>query len=265
MEKALLTLDSLSVGYRDGKRNRAVVEHINAALYAGELVALVGRNGAGKSTLLRTMAAYQQPLSGTVGYASVTTGNNVSAQELSKVVSVVLTGGSIANLTVEELVSLGRLPHTGFFGQLKERDKVAVAKAMAEMRVTEFAGRKIASLSDGEKQRCMIAKALAQDTPLLLMDEPTAFLDFHAKLHLYSTMRDIAHKQGKGVVISTHDVELAMRLANKVWLVDNGRLHCGTVEELSGNGALHSFIDAEEYYYNAIENRIEFKREKTNT
>lgn len=259
MSEVAVSLNGVSVGYNEGTGCKTVLRGITASLESGELVALIGCNGAGKSTLLRTLSAEQKPLAGDVEYRSGKL-SGLSAAELAKEISIVLTGSVVANMKVRELVSLGRLPYTGFLGRLSKHDRQVVEEALQLMGISEFAGRDIDSLSDGERQKCMIAKALAQDTPLMLLDEPTAFLDFHGKLHLFKTLRSIAREKGKSVLVSTHDVELAMRVADRLWVADKGYLYTGTVEELQSRGVLQSFIDGDGYRYNTKEQRIEYNQ-----
>ena len=256
MSKPALVISNVSVGYGKGDDAVPVVSFIDAVLSGGEMVALIGRNGAGKSTLLRTIAAYQPPLVGQVEYLGKDVGS-MNLHDVAKCISVVLTESVSALLTVRELVSLGRTPYTGFMGRLSAKDNEVVDGAMRDMGVSHLAHRKVSTLSDGERQKCLVAKALAQETPLLLLDEPTAFLDYPSKVHLLGLLKRLAKEKGKAVIVSVHDLELVMRLADKVWLVDNGRMYCGTVKELSSNGVLPSFINSDTIRYNTKENRIE--------
>lgn len=256
MRRVALILKDASVGYGSRKKTTCVVSEMNATISGGELVALIGRNGAGKSTLLRTLAAYQPPLSGRVEFAGTDVGD-MSQQDIARQISVVLTTVPAASLTVEELVSLGRTPYTNFLGRLRKEDKDAVEKAMELMGVISFAKRRVEELSDGERQKCMIAKALAQETPVMLLDEPTAYLDYPSKVHLFGILKRLAKENKKAVIVSTHDLDHALRLADKVWLVEGKRLYCGTVSELASQGVIQSFIDSENMHYDAITNRIE--------
>lgn len=256
MRRAALVIKDASVGYGSRKKTTCVVSEMNATISGGELVALIGRNGAGKSTLLRTLAAYQPPLSGRVEFTGTDIGD-MSQQDIARQISVVLTTVPAASLTVEKLVSLGRTPYTNFLGRLRKEDKDAVEKAMELMGVASFAKRRIEELSDGERQKCMIAKALAQETPVMLLDEPTAYLDYPSKVHLFGILKRLAKENKKAVIVSTHDLDLALRLADKVWLVEGKRLYCGTVSELASQGVIQSFIDSENIHYDAITNRIE--------
>ena len=256
MHTPLLKIEKLDVGYKTGRDYKVVVGAIDATLRAGELVALIGHNGAGKSTLLNTLSALQRPLSGKVLYADGDV-TELSQKELSRCVSVVLTNNAFSNLSVKELVSLGRTPHTGFLGSMTQHDRAVVDKAMELMAVSHLASRQVNELSDGERQKCMIAKAIAQETPLMLLDEPTAFLDFGSKVHLFRTMRSLARESQKALLVSTHDIELALRFADKLWLICDGSLYEGSAQKLATDGLLQRFIDGDGIIYNKENNRIE--------
>ena len=254
--KEVLAISNASVGYKNGKKKVLVVNGINASLHSCELVALIGRNGAGKSTLLRTLAAFQKPLSGTIECG----GRNVvelSPNDVAKVLAVVMTANESVPLTVRELVSLGRTPYTNFLGRMTAKDNCAVDRAMDIMGVRKFENRILSTLSDGEKQKCMIAKALAQETLLILLDEPTAFLDFGSKVALFRTLKKLAKEQQKSILVSTHDIELSIRFADNLWLLSDGALSEGTVDELSDSGALQRFVDSDGVAYDKENKRIE--------
>lgn len=259
MSTTALYIQNVTLGYREGKKTIPVANVAQASLERGELVALIGRNGAGKSTLLRTLAAYIKPLDGHVLYEGREV-QTLSAQELAKKISVVLTDtGPVANMSVRELVSLGRIPYTNYLGTLTAKDKEAVERAMEIMGISAFADRYISTLSDGERQKCMIAKAFAQETATILLDEPTAFLDYPSKVQLLCTLKRLATEENKAIIVSVHDLELALRLADKIWLMNNGALTEGNVKSLSESGALQNFIDDDSIVYNAQENRIEIR------
>lgn len=255
MKKAL-TIINASIGYSSGKRTIHVVDGINASLHCCELVVLIGKNGAGKSTLLRTLSAFQKPLSGTIACAEKDI-TELSPNDLAKELAVVLTSTEPAPLTVRELVSLGRTPYTNFMGRMTGRDNNIVDKAMDIMDVRAFENRQLATLSDGERQKCMIAKALAQETSMILLDEPTAFLDFGSKVNLFRTLKKLAKEEQKAILVSTHDIELAIKFADRIWLLSNGELHHGYINELADSGALQRFIDGEGIVYDKENNRIE--------
>ena len=217
-----MIIKDLAVGYR----HRQVASGLSARLEGGVLTALVGANGMGKSTLLRTLAGVQPPLAGEVtlvadGTARRLTG--LTGRQLSRWVGVVLTDRvEVENLTVEEVVGFGRMPYTGFFGHLGDEDRRVVAEALRMTRRTPLARRRVDTLSDGERQKMMIAKALAQQTPVVLLDEPTAFLDYPSKVETMRLLRSLAHDMGKIVVLSTHDLNLAVRLADRLLTFGKG-------------------------------------------
>lgn len=256
MNVPALILSNLAIGYADGGSKRQIVDNIDVRLYSGELVSLVGLNGAGKSTLLRTISAFQQPLSGKIEYCGCERCVN-DASQLSRHLAIVLTGREpIYNLSVREVVAMGRMPYTGFFGLNSSRDKRAVDEAMELLGISSLSNRMIDTLSDGERQKAMIAKAVAQETPVILLDEPTAFLDFASRVSLMQALRTLAKEQGKAVLLSTHDLELALRLSDRLWLMDKKKMYAGSVEELSQSGALSSFIDNDGIRYDANEHKI---------
>lgn len=241
-EKETIKLSRLSTGYSGKHGVIRVAADIDASVYGGELTCLLGANGAGKSTLLRTLSASQPPLSGEVWIGEKRLAE-YSDKELAKVVGIVLTERcEVENLTVEELVGMGRTPYTGFWGTLRKEDKQIVSEAMRQVGITKLSGRMVQTLSDGERQKVMIAKALAQQTPIILLDEPTAFLDFSSKVEVMRLLRSLAHDLGKTVFLSTHDLELALQIADKLWLMNAQGIVTGTPEDLSLSGTLERFF-----------------------
>jgi len=232
-----LELRNLSIGYR--LRHGIVKEvrsGLNVTLRPGELTCLLGLNGAGKSTLLRTLCRFQDPISGTV----LLDGRNLesySASELSSRVAVVLTDKtSGSGLIVHEVISLGRYPYTGYFGTLSEKDNGIIENALQAVGMSTFATEYMSALSDGEKQKVMVAKALAQESGVIILDEPTSFLDISSRIEIMQLLRTLAWEQGKSVLVSTHDVELARRYADTWWLMGKNSFHVGSPEELISSG-----------------------------
>ena len=243
MKETTIRLCDLSIGYPDKHNTKRVAEHLNASIHSGELTCLLGTNGVGKSTLLRTLSAFQPPLGGTIDLLDRPL-STYDDRQLATVIGVVLTEKSdIRNMTVEELVGLGRSPYTGFWGTLKEGDRRIVHEAIARVRIEPLTQRMVHTLSDGERQKVMIAKALAQETPIIFLDEPTAFLDFPSKVEVMQLLHNLTHTLQKTVFMSTHDLELALQIADKIWLMDrtNG-IAIGTPEDLSLEGKLSSFF-----------------------
>lgn len=217
-----LIIDHLTIGYR----HKTVAGPLDGTLNAKSLVCLIGSNGLGKSTLLRTLAGLQPALSGRVEWhykGLVEDCTRLSAERRSQSFSIVLTDKpDVMNLTAREVVAMGRMPYTGFFGKLTKEDEAIVAQAMALTDTAAFADRDLSTLSDGERQKVMIARAIAQQTPVMLLDEPTAFLDYESKHATMAMLRDIAHDMGKLVLVSTHDLDIARRYADRFITLDEG-------------------------------------------
>ena len=236
-------LHHLSIGYKVKNTWRVVVEDINASLEEGRMTCLIGPNGVGKSTLLRTLSAFQPKIGGEI----LLQGKDLSQyteKQLARLIGVVLTEKpDVQNMSVREIVGLGRSPYTGFWGTLNDDDWQAVDQALQQVGITDLSRRMIQTLSDGERQKVMIAKALAQQTPIIYLDEPTAFLDFPSKVETMQLLRRLALEEQKTIFLSTHDVELSLQLADKIWLMEPGHLSVGTPRQLADEGALSRFID----------------------
>ena len=243
MAKAMLSTIDLAVGYRNGKRVTEVLTHLDVSLYAGELVCLLGANGIGKSTLLRTISGVQPALRGTIEINGRDL-TDYSSKELSKLIGIVYTDRTLAGaLTVEELVSLGRQPYTGFFGRLDADDRQVVADAIESVGMSHKTHDYVATLSDGERQKAMIARALAQETPIIILDEPTAFLDVASRIETMQLLRQLAQSQQKAVLLSTHDVGLSLPLTDRLWLVTaDSTVVEGTTSQFISDGALNNLF-----------------------
>ena len=232
-KKAVIQGKDLRIGYRTGKQEKIVHQHLNFELHAGELTCLLGANGAGKSTLLRTLSASQPSLGGELRMLDKPV-SEYTEKERSRTIGVVLTDKTFAGgLSVYELVALGRQPHTGFFGRLSKEDRRIVEEAMENVGIAHKARSYTAELSDGERQKVMIAKALVQECPLILLDEPTAFLDVVSRIEIMQLLHRLAQEQNKAILLSTHDIEQALVLADKLWLLTKGKgLQCGVTEDI---------------------------------
>ena len=234
----IISLSQLSVGYT---LSHPVISDINLELRSGQLACLIGENGIGKSTLLKTLTGFLPKLKG-----SLLLGNrdieSFSQRELARQVSIVLTQKpDVQNLTIEEIIGLGRSPYTGFFGRLRAEDRKVVDDAIATMGIEKLRGRMIQTLSDGERQKVMIAKALAQETSIILLDEPTAFLDFPSKAETFQSLLRMAHERDKLILLSTHDLELAVRFADSLLEVKRGRLQAVSATEVKAS--IRAIID----------------------
>ncbi len=228
-----IRLESLAIGYHGKHSVKVVAEGISDSICSGELTCLIGENGAGKSTLLRTLSGFLPPISGEIDILGKPL-KSYRETDLAKVIGVVLTEkNNLQNMTVEELVGMGRSPYTGFWGRLRTEDKEKVAQAIALVGIGELKDRMVQTLSDGERQKVMIAKALAQETPIIFLDEPTAFLDYPSKVEILNLLHRLSSEEGKTIFLSTHDLELALRVADRVWLMTKkGAVQTGSPDNL---------------------------------
>ena len=263
MNNETIQLRNLCIGYQTKHSVKTVAERINGSIRSGELTCLLGANGVGKSTLLRTLSAFQPAIKGDIfistneeegGRKEI---SSLSDKELSKLIGVVLTEKpDVKNMSVRELVSLGRSPYTGFWGTYTDEDLRIVDEAIEMVGITDLCRRPVHTLSDGERQKVMIAKALAQQTPVIFLDEPTAFLDYPSKVEVLQLLRRISREAGKTIFLSTHDVELALQLADTILLMskqETGRqgdkdsggspVTIGSPQALAASGDLGRFIE----------------------
>ena len=278
MNNETIQLRNLSIGYTTKHGARTVAQGINGAIRSGELTCLLGPNGVGKSTLLRTLSAFQPAISGEVlisrseerGVWSEIT--SFTDKELSRLIGVVLTEKpDVRNMSVRELVALGRSPYTGFWGTCSKDDLRIVDEAIEMVGIGELSRRPVHTLSDGERQKVMIAKALAQQTPVIFLDEPTAFLDYPSKVEVLQLLRRISREAEKTIFLSTHDVELALQLADTLWVMrkieegdrsqetgERSPVSIGSPKELAASGELGRFIEGGK---KADDSRIVFDKE----
>lgn len=236
-------LENLSIGYKSKNDTKVVAEGICTGINGGELTCLLGANGVGKSTLLRTLSAFQPKLGGDIFIMDREIGT-YSDKELSKTIGVVLTEKcDVRNMSARDLIGMGRSPYTGFWGTLDKEDSRIVEESIALVKIENLASRMVHTLSDGERQKVMIAKALAQQTPVIFLDEPTAFLDFPSKVEIMQLLHQLTRETGKTIFLSTHDLELALQIADKIWLMDRQHgITIGTPEDLALEGHLSNFF-----------------------
>lgn len=265
--RVVISAEGISIGYPKSKRQgrSCLYDNLSFQLYSGELVCLLGANGAGKSTLLRTISTSQSSLSGSIFLYDKEI-SNYKEKDLSQTLGLVLTDKtSVGGLTVRELVELGRYPYTGFFGQLSAEDKNIVEKAMADVCIIHKADAYVAELSDGERQKAMIAKVLAQECPIILLDEPTAFLDVASRIEITNLLHNLASKQNKTILLSTHDIELAILLADRLWLLSRqDGLQAGITEDIILNGKLDNLFDKESIVFDRISGSFLPSQQKAN-
>lgn len=251
----MLALEQLSAGYR-GKRG-AVLGKLDCTLEPGSFVCILGRNGAGKSTLMRTIAGLQAPLEGRVLLGGESVASMRSAARARKI-GVVLTERAFSpGLKVEDVVSLGRQPFTGWQGRLTLKDRAIAQDALSETGATPFKGRYFDDLSDGERQRVLIARAIAQSAPLMVLDEITAFLDLPGRVEIMAMLRRHAHKTGAIVLLSSHDLDLSLQMADTLWLIADASMRVGRPEELVAQDAIGAAFDTHEVAFVKERQRFE--------
>lgn len=249
---SVLSTHNLSIGYSK-KRNKSLVQSdLNLKLQAGELVCLIGPNGTGKSTLLRTLAGLQKPLEGKIKI------DNNELEKLSQhakamLIALVLTDKiDIDNATVLDIVSFGRHPYSNWWGNTTDEDEQKVLESIEMVHLTHKKDVSLSELSDGERQRVMIAKALAQDTPIIMLDEPTAHLDLPNRVEIMLLLHKLAHKTNKAIILSTHELDMALQAADRIWLITNENgVESGVPEDLVFNGSFNRAFESKSYYFNA--------------
>jgi iron complex transport system ATP-binding protein len=262
MKDTILEAQNLDIGYTGGGRSKmqVIATGIQASLHSGEIVCLVGPNGAGKSTLIRTLAGMQPPLKGQVLIAGEPI-QRLPPHRLARRLGVVLTEKvEVGNLNAYALAALGRHPYTDWLGNLDERDHAAVHHALEAVGALHLAQRSVMELSDGERQKIMIARALAQEPDVILLDEPTAFLDLPHRVEILQTLRELARTSHKGILLSIHDLDLALRSADALWLLPSGGpLQVGAPEDLVMGGAFEEVFGGHGVDFDPVSGSFKFK------
>jgi len=244
-KNSALKVENLNIGYLHKHKERCVVQGIDFDLQSGELFAIVGVNGVGKSTLLRTLGKVQPKLAGTIEIKGKNL-ETVKSLDLASKISLVLTEPIASkNLTVMELVALGRQPYTNWIGNLSIEDKAQIVSSLSMLELDTLKHKKCYELSDGQLQRVMIARALAQDTSIILLDEPTTHLDLYHKVQILKLLKSIAHETKKTVVFTTHEIEMAIQLCDKMLLLDNVDNPFGEPCELISQGVFEKLFPSE--------------------
>ncbi|MFD2586907.1 ABC transporter ATP-binding protein [Croceitalea marina] len=247
MEEQKITIEvkKLSIGYR----NTEVAGNINFKLHSKELCAIIGVNGVGKSTLLRTLGKLQPKLSGHI-FIEQQLLEDYSTLDFAKQTSVVLTELIASkNLTVSELITLGRQPYTNWLGSLTSKDKKHITESISNFELESFKEKKCHELSDGQLQRVLIARAMAQDTPLILLDEPTTHLDLYHKVQILKLLQKLAHQYHKTIVFTTHEIDLAIQLCDKILVLDGKENHFGSPCELIEQGCFTNLFPPEMIHF----------------
>ena len=249
---SILTTQNLSIGYSKKGKTDVIQSGLDLQLRAGELVCLIGPNGSGKSTLLRTLTGLQKSLEG----KTLIDGKDITLikqhEKALKLALVLTERVDIENTTVYNLVSLGRHPHSDWWGNVTDQEDAIIREAITMVHMDHKMHQNINELSDGERQRAMIAKALAQDTAIIMLDEPTAHLDLPNRVEIMLLLHRLAHKTQKAILLSTHELDLALQAADKIWLIstDHG-VECGVPEDLVFNGSFNRAFQSKSYFFNA--------------
>lgn len=251
----MIELKELTLGYGQ----RTLLETVNARIAGGQLIALLGRNGTGKSTLLRAMMGLEKPQSGEI----ILQGKKIALlkpEKLARSISFVTTDKvRIANLRCKDVVSMGRAPYTNWIGQLQPEDEKQVDDAMRLVGMSAYAEKTMDKMSDGECQRIMIARALAQNTPVILLDEPTAFLDLPNRYELCLLLKKLAQEEDKCILFSTHDLDIALSLCNSIMLIDNPHMYTLPAPEMIASGHIERLFRNESITFDAQEMRVRIK------
>lgn len=262
--KHILEIHNLEIGYHISKRiHNSLFSNINLTASEGELIAVIGKNGVGKSTLLRNIAGLQNSIQGDI----LLNKKNIigySRADFARLVSFVSTEiVNINNLRVFDLVALGRFPHTNWFGKLETKDLKSVSKALEMVGMKSFVNKNINEISDGERQRVMIARTLAQDTPVIVLDEPTAFLDLPNKYEIVHLLNNLSKTENKTIIFSTHDLNIAIQETDKIWLMLNDSIIEGAPEDLILNETFNQIFDNSKLSFDRVKGDFRMKRKYT--
>lgn len=261
----VLETKNLNIGHRDPKSGKinTILENLNFKIYRGDMICLMGPNGCGKTTLFRSLAGILPYFTGEILIKDRPI-CQYSRNDFAKLVSIVLTDRiEISRMTVEEIVALGRFPYLSFLGRLTKFDQMKIDNALEILGLVDMKLKQITELSDGQKQKVFIARALAQDTPILLLDEPTTFLDIQRKMEILSLLKKISREKKVATLFSSHDWELALELSTRVWIVDNeGKLRDGMPEDLILNGDLESCFENNQFEFDRGQGKFKEKISK---
>lgn len=255
----MLYTKNLSIGYHTKKGNTVIAENLNLAFPEGKLITLIGANGIGKSTLLRTITGIQKPLQGEV-FLNEKNINSYQIGELAQNLSVVLTEKlPPSNLTVYELVALGRQPYTNWIGKMAPEDLEKVINAIKLTDIQEIGNKKHFEISDGQLQKVLVARALAQDTPLIILDEPTTHLDLHHKVSLFKLLKKLSKEMGKCILFSTHDIDLAIQLSDEMIVMTKDVIVQDDPCKLIESGIFNTLFDDNDILFDEQKGKFIFK------
>lgn len=252
----MIRLENLTLGYG----SRILLDRISAGFRDSRLVALLGRNGTGKSTLLRAIAGLETIRSGNV-FLCGKRADSLTAAEAARIISFVTTDKiRVPHLKCRDVVALGRAPYTDWIGRMRERDRMLIDRALETVGMSAYADSTLDRMSDGECQRVMIARALAQDTPVILLDEPTSFLDLPNRYELGLLLRRLAHEQHKCILFSTHELDIALSLCDSIALIDNPRLWHEDTPDMVRSGNIERLFRNDSVSFDAQRQRVRLKK-----
>ena len=249
----ILYTSGLTIGYKTRRSTLTLEKNLNVKIHNGELVCLIGPNGCGKSTLMRTIAGLQKPLNGEA-YISEVDVKKIKPHQYARLLSLVLTDKiNVGAMTVMDIVSIGRYPYTNYFAKLKAKDHVMIQRALESVHLGDYKYRFFNELSDGEKQRVLIAKALAQDTPLIMLDEPTAHLDLPNRVEIMNILKRLVKETNKAILLSTHELDLALQTADTIWLMNQDEdLKSGAPEDLVLSGMFERVFKSNAFHFDKL-------------
>ncbi|PZX49382.1 ABC transporter ATP-binding protein [Algoriphagus chordae] len=260
MGKASIIGTNLTIGYTKGKVQKEILTGLDFELLEGEMCCLLGPNGVGKSTLVKAILGQLKPFKGEVLLRGKSI-NTYSNEMLAKELSVVLTEPFLpGNMTVGQLVAMGRIPHTSWTGKLEDTDREVIQNALSATKIEYLRDERLSEISDGQRQKALIARALAQDGKVMVLDEPTAHLDLVNRYEIMHLLREISKSQGKSILVVTHDLEIALETADRFWLLNCGMpLISGLPEDLVITGQINQLLPGENFRFSVEKGRIESK------
>lgn len=264
MKKSVISGRNLNLGYKKGDKKKEVLNGLHFDLYPGQLTCLLGANGVGKTTLVKAIMGRIPVWNGKL----LVEGKELSSlnpKELSKLLAVVLTETIVAgNMTVGQLVSLGRTPYLNWSGYLSSHDKKVVEKALISTQILEIKDERLSEISDGQRQKAMIARALAQDASIMILDEPTAHLDLVNRFEIMQLLHSISQTQNKSVLVITHDLDIALETSDQLWIMrKNEKLISGMTEDLIVKGQINSLFSQEKIHFNSKRGKVELEKPLT--
>lgn len=258
----ILSFRQLEIGFRSGKSSKILLPPLDGDSKEGELIAVIGKNGVGKSTMLRTLTGLQQSIQGNLTIENRNIKEFTRNTLSSKVGYISTEVVKVSNMRVRDLVALGRFPHTNWIGSIKQTDKESIEDALRRTGMEELADRPVTQISDGERQRAMIAMVLAQDPQVMILDEPTAFLDISSRYDIIHLLHELTRKRNKLIIFSTHDLNIAINQADKIWLLKDDGLTEGSPEDLMINGLFSDLFDESKVRFNRSDGSFTLRNEE---